>query len=230
MRYTSIITLILAVNLLAISGAVAEIKAPEGSIVARNVDRAAEEAFRTWIGKLKDAPRTEGIRNIGILPLEGDTRDFTALLKNSLSLNRNYRVVILSGKEWEVIEDELARTDPDSGMGDIIDKSTIQWERYRERYVLPETAQGTDAILLGRVRGVDTDWLRARARFALYLVRVDTREQVGGGIAEGESYMPVLDLIIYYKLIVAISLIALIVLIVLIVIIKPLIRSGRRPR
>lgn len=204
---------------------------PTGDIVSRNIDRAAEKAFAGWIrDTLQRAPHREGIRNIGILKLAGDTGEFTELLKNQLTVLGNYNVVILSGPEWDVIEDELARTDPSSGWGDIMDKATITWREERGRWALPETTVAADAILIGRERGLDTDWLRARTRFSLNLARVDTRQLVAGGMAEGESMLPLKDLIIYYKVEIVIALVALFALLLVLRMFRSLVRAGTRPR
>ena len=203
---------------------------PLGDIVERNLDRAAENAIRGWIGKLQDAPNLENVKNIGIIRLDNDARDFTELLSALLSADRRFQVTILSGGEWDAIEDELARTDPDSGYGDIMAKASIIWQAQRDAYVIPETAQGADALLIGRVRGVDTDWLRARVRLALHLARIDTRTQAGGGIAEGESVTAWKDLLIYYKIPAAIAAAGLIALIVILMLLHSLVKRATRPR
>ena len=209
----------------------AGIEPPSGPIIERNIDRAAENAFNSWVDNtLNSAPHSQGIINIGILELSGDNRNFTELLKNRLTKSGKYHVVILRGKDWMAIEDELARTDPDSGWGDIMNKATIKWREDRGMYVLPETTSGTDALLLGRVRSVDTDWLRARTRFSLNLARVDNRDLLAGGIAEGESVLPVMDMIIYYKIELVVILGILIALIIFLFLIKTVLRAGRRAR
>jgi hypothetical protein len=224
-------TALAALAALLAAGPALALEPPSGDIISRNIDRSAEKAFANWIrDTLQRAPHREGIRNIGILKLAGDSGDFTALLKNQLTTVGNYNVVILSGADWDVIEDELARTDPSSGWGDIMDKATIKWREERGRYALPETTVAADAILIGQQRGLDTDWLRARSRFALNLARVDTRQLVAGGVAEGESLLPLKDLIIYYKVEIVLALIALIILLLVLRMFRSLIRAGTRPR
>ncbi|MBN1672417.1 MAG: hypothetical protein JXR37_15360 [Kiritimatiellae bacterium] len=210
--------------------ALAAISAPKGGIVERNIDLAAENAFDTWIESLQKAPHTEEVQYIGILPLAGDNRDFTALLAEKLTQLKRFHVVILSGKEWMAIEDELARTDPDAGFGDIMDKASIKWKELRDSFTLPETAKGADAILLGRIRSTDGDWLRARIRFTLHLAKVDTRTQIAGGIAEGESVMAVKDLLIYYKVALALAVVALIVLLIVLGFLRSIAKKMARPR
>ena len=232
MRFFSFVSLVLMVSLIFCGAALsAGIEPPSGPIIERNIDRSAEEAFNNWVDNtLNKAPHSQGIKNIGILELAGDNRNFTELLKNRLTESGKFHVVILRGKDWMAIEDELARTDPDSGWGDIMNKATIKWREDRGAYVLPETTLGTDALLLGRVRSVDTDWLRARTRFSLNLARVDNREIVAGGIAEGESILPFMDMIIYYKVQLVVILGILVALIIILWLIKSVLRAGRRPR
>ena len=208
----------------------AAIAPPSGPIIERNIDRAAEAAVDQWMAQLQKAPRTESVQNIGILPLGNDQRNFTTLLVEKLSTDKRFHVVILKGKDWDAIESEMARTDPDGGMGDIFNKATIQWKQMRDTYVIPESTKGADALLLGSVRSVDPDWLRARVRITLHLSRVDTREQIGGGIAEGESMMSWKDLLLYYKVQASLAVAGLVVLLIILGLLGKFSRGMSRPR
>ena len=179
--------------------AAAQVAAPDGDLIARNLDIAAERAFKQWIDQLASAPNMEGVQNIGIIALGRDTDGFTEILAARLSAQPNLRVVVLRGGVWNAIEDALALQDPNDGLGDIMDKATILWREVDGEFLFPETAVGAHALLIGRVRGVDRDWLRARTRFVLELARMDTRTMVAGGIVEGESRLSREDLMIYYK-------------------------------
>ncbi len=208
----------------------AAFQAPTGVIRERTIDRAAGQAIEQWIREALNAPHLEGVANIGILPLANDPRNFTELLAARLSAEKRFHVVILRGADWKEIEDEWARTDPNSGFGDIMDKAAIKWKAVRGTYVIPESAKGADALLVGRVRHVDEDWLRAWVSIPLSLARVDTRERIGGANAEGESYPPLRDLVIYYKVEIALVLLALFALVVSLLLLRGLVRRCTRPR
>ncbi len=203
---------------------------PSGAVVHRNVELAAESAIQEWINSLDEAPRFETLSTIGVLPLRGDGLLFETLLSDALSRHGDVRVVILQGPAWDAIEEELARQDPDGGWGDIMDKASIAWTESRSEYALPESALGANALLMGQIRSVDTDWLRARVRLNLRLIKVDTREVVAGGSVEGESVMIWQDVVIYYKIEIAIVLGALIVLLWVRSSMRRLGRSMTRPR
>ncbi|MFH0909539.1 MAG: hypothetical protein V1929_12335 [bacterium] len=226
----SAIAVLAASSLLIHLPASAALEAPRGSIVERNIDLAAEKAFDQWMGSLESAPHADDVQNIGILKLAGDTRDFTSLLAEKLTASKRFHVVILSGGDWNAIEDEMARQDVDAGFGDIMNKATIMWTNARGAYVIPETTKGADALLLGRVRDVDGDWLRARARITMHLARVDTRTQVAGGIAEGESVMSIRDLAIYFKVELLIGAGCLVVAMILLALIRGFFKGMSRPR
>ena len=219
-----------AVTMMWAGTAVGAIEAPKGAIVERNVDLAAEKAIDAWIAQLQAAPHLEDVKNIGILPLAGDASNFTELLAAKLTSLQQFHVVILSGKDWMSIEEELARTDPNEGYGDIMDKASIKWSSDRGDYTLPDTALGADALLLGHVRQVDSDWLRARARFTLHLAGVEKRTQIAGGIAEGESVMSWKDLLIYYKIQVIVGVLILIGALIVLAMLRGMFRSMGRPR
>lgn len=225
------ISLILGALLLAgsVAGA-APIEAPKGALVRRNVDQAAAKAFDQWIARLEAAPHTEGIVTIGILPLGGDPAGFTDILEAKLSAMNRFRVVILSGREWNAIEDEVARQDPDEGFGDIMDKASLVWESMGDEFKIGETTKGAQAILFGKFRDGDGDWLRARASFTLKLGTVGTRELVAGGLVEGESVQSVKDLAIYYKVELALLVLALAVLLIALRMVKSAAAKMTRPR
>ncbi|MBA4386638.1 MAG: hypothetical protein C0404_01585 [Verrucomicrobia bacterium] len=208
----------------------APLEAPKGKVVSRNVELAVEKAFDKWIADLEKAPHTESITNIGIIRLRGDVSNFTSLLAEKMSVNRKFHVVILSGPDWDEIEKEWARQDPGSGLGDIMNKITVKWEKKGDRYVIPETAKGADTLLLGEVRSVEDDWLRARVRAAVHLAKIGEREQVAGGIAEGEAVMSWTDLAVYYKVELLLVLAGLAALIVIILLIRGFLRMTTRPR
>ena len=226
----AIVVSALAVGMLTAVASWAAVEAPQGAIVERNIDLAAQKAFNAWVTQLLSAPNTENVQNIGIVPLAGDNADFTTLLAERLTAEKKLHVVVLSGAGWDAIEEEMARQDPDSGLGDIMDKATIKWQESRGSYVIPETTKGTDALLIGNVRSIDGDWLRARTRFTLHLVKVDTREQIGGSVAEGESMMTFRDLLIYYKVQVMIAILLLIGLIIVWRIWRSFLKAATRPR
>lgn len=192
--------------------AVAPIEPPQGALIRRNIDQSAAQAFDQWIAQLQAAPHTEGIVTIGVLPLGGDSVDFTDILVAKLTALERFRVVILDGKEWNAIEEEVARQDPDEGFGDLMDKATVVWTNMGDEYVISETTQGAQAILFGKFRDWDGDWLRARTRFTLKLGTVGTRELVAGGLVEGESVQSVKDLAIYYKVELAVLALGIVIL------------------
>lgn len=202
----------------------------EGPIVERNVDLAAEAAFDQWAQTLDASPHTEEIQNIGILRLVGDDRQLTDLLAAKLTQLDRFRVVILGGRDWMAIENELARQDPEEGFGDIMDKASIKWREERDMWVIPETTKGADALLMGRVRSVDADWLRSRIRFTLHLARVDTREQIAGGIVEGEAVLTPKDFVIYYKIQILWGLAIFVAVIIVLCLLRSMLKSMTRPR
>jgi hypothetical protein len=172
------------------------IEAPSGPIVDRYVDMAAEQAFGQWIRDLTADPKAESVQRVGMLRLDGDPGNLTSILQGKLTRLDRIRIVTLGGSVWNVIERELARTDPDEGYGDIFDKATIVW---REDQGLPETTIGADAILLGQVRSVERTWLRTIVRVQIFLARVDTREQLAGGLYVGEAVLSSRDFMFYYS-------------------------------
>ena len=208
----------------------APLEVPQGALVRRNIDLAAAKAFDQWIVQLEAAPHVEGIETIGILPLNGDPKGFTDILEAKLSAMNRFRVVILSGPEWDAIEDEVARQDPDEGFGDIMDKATLVWKSMGDEYAIAETAKGAQAILFGKFRDGDGDWLRARASFTLKLGTVGTRELVAGGLVEGESVQTVKDLAIYYKVELALLALALVVLVIVLRMVRSAAAKMTRPR
>ncbi len=211
--------------------AAAPLEAPKGALVRRNVDLAAAKAFDAWVAQLQAAPHTEGIVTIGILPLGGDPAGFTQILEAKLTALDRFRIVILSGPEWNAIEDEVARQDPDEGFGDIMDKAYSVWTNLPgDEYQISETTKGAQAILFGKFRDVDADWLRARTRFTLKLGTVGTRELVAGGLVEGESILTVRDLLVYYKIELAVLALALVALGLVLKMLKSLGAKMTRPR
>lgn len=229
-RLLSVACLAFALASATLSARAALFEKPSGPVVQRNVELAAESAIQNWIASLDGAPRFDTIANVGILPLGGDGLYFTTTLSDTLSRSGKLRVVILRGAAWDAIEDELARQDPDGGWGDIMDKASIAWTENRGVYELPETTLGADALLMGQVRSIDTDWLRARVRLNLRLIKVDTREVIAGGVMEGESVLSWRDAAIYYKTEIAIVLGALIVLLWIRATLRRFGRNMRRPR
>lgn len=223
------IALLLVLNL-APGARAALFQQPTGPVVHRNIELAAESAIQDWIASLDAAPRFETLSNIGVLPLRGDGLLFETTLSDALSRHGKVRVVILEGAAWDAIEDELARQDPDGGWGDVMDKASIAWTESRGTFALPESALGADALLMGQIRSIDTDWLRARVRLNLRLIKVDTREVIAGGAVEGESMMTWQDVVIYYKIEIAIILGALIALLWIRGSMRRLGRAMQRPR
>ncbi len=206
------------------------LKAPSGPAVDRNLDLAAEKAFASWVAELEKAPHIEAVKNIGVLKLAGDTSDFTTLLADQLTQVGRFKVVILSGPEWDALETEVARQDPDAGLGDMMDKASIIWKSSRGSYQLPEAIQGADALLIGSVRNLDGDWLRARAIFSLHLGTVGERTRISGGRAEGESVMGWKDIAVIYKTQILLGIVGLIALIILLGFLKSFITSMTRAR
>lgn len=214
----------------AVALAAPPLEAPKGALVRRNVDQAVAKAFDAWVAQLQAAPHTEGIVTIGVLPLAGDPAGYTQILEAKLTALARFRVVILNGPEWNAIEQEVARQDPDEGFGDIMDKATLVWESMGDEYKIGETTKGAQAILFGKFRDVDADWLRARASFTLKLGTVGTRELVAGGLVEGESLQSVKDLVIYYKVELALLVLALAALIVVLRMLRSFAAKMTRPR
>ncbi len=172
------------------------VEAPSGPIVQRYIDMAAEQAFDQWVTDLMADAKVESVQRVGMLRLDGDPGNLTSILQGKLTRLDQVRIVTLGGSVWHVIERELARTDPDEGYGDIFDKATIVWT---EDAGIPETTMGADAILLGHVRSVEQTWLRTIVRVQVFLARVDTREQLAGGIYTGEAVLSMRDFAFYYS-------------------------------
>ena len=229
-RFTVSLGLLLMAGLVGTTTLAAPIEPPKGALVRRNIDLAADQAFDSWVAQLQAAPHTDGIVTIGVLPLSGDVFDFTDILVAKLTALERFRVVILNGKEWDAIEEELARQDPDEGFGDIMDKATLAWKSMGEGYAISETTQGAQAILFGNFRDWDGDWLRARTRFSLKLGTVGTRELVAGGLVEGESILSIRDLVIYYKVELAGLAVGLVVLVMILRAFKGFTSKMSRPR
>lgn len=206
------------------------LKAPSGPAVERNLDLAAEKAFASWVADVGKAPHIESVKNIGILRLAGDTSDFTTLLADQLTQLGRFKVVILSGPEWDALETEVARQDPDGGLGDMMDKASIIWKSSRGAYQLPEEIQGADALLIGSVRSLDGDWLRARAAFTLHLGTVGERTRISGGRAEGENILSWKDLVVIYKIQILLGLAGVAVLIIVLNLLKSFVHRMTRAR
>lgn len=173
---------------------------PSGPLVERAIDRAAQAAVDQWIASLDQAPRYDQVAHVGVVGLGADGRSYTTLLTDALSRNPRVRVVVLDGADWAAIEQLVATTDPEEGWGDIYDKASLLWKEEREGYSLPGTALAADALLMGRVRSVDTDnWINPKVQLNLRLVTADTREIIAGGMVEGESHLHWKDALVYYK-------------------------------
>lgn len=223
-------SLILSLLVLAPGLALAALVPPRGPILERNIDRAAQSAFDQWAAQLEKAPHASAIRTIGILPLADDPAQFTTLLEARLSQLPNVKVVILRGPKWDAIEEEVARTDPSEGFGDIMNKASLIWQEVRGDYQIPESALGADALLFGQIRRVDPDWPRSRVTAVLMMGGVAERTLIAGGTVEGESTLGWKDLAIYYKGTIAIAVLCFIGLIVILCLIKGFVRAMTRPR
>jgi hypothetical protein len=203
------------------------VSAPEGPMVQRYIDLAVEQAYDQWIQDLSADPKAESVQRIGMLRLDKDTGNLTEILQGKLTRLSHLRIVTLGGSVWNVIERELARTDPDQGYGDIFDKATIVWG---EQQTIPETTIGADAILLGHVRSVEQTWLRTIVRVQIFLARVDTREQLAGGIYTGEAVLSPRDFLFYYSTQLIWGVIILVGLIFVLGLLRGLVKAMTRPR
>ena len=203
------------------------IQAPDGPIVQRYIDLAAEQAFDQWIQHLTADPKAESVQRIGLLRLDSDPGNLTSILQGKLTRLDSVRVVTLGGPVWHVIERELEKQEIGEGYGDIFDKATIVW---REDGGFPETTIGADAILLGHVRSVERTWLRTIVRVQIFLARIDTREQLAGGLYTGETVLSPRDFMFYYstQLIWAVGI--LVAIIIALGIFRSLLKSMTRPR
>lgn len=223
-------SLILSLLVLAPGLALAGLVPPKGPILERNIDHAAQSAFDQWVTQLSKSPHIDAIRTIGILPLADDTAQFTTLLEARLSQLPNVKVVILRGPKWDAIEEEVARTDPSEGFGDIMNKASLIWQEVRGEYQLPESALGADALVFGQVRRVDPDWPLSRVTAVLMMGSVAERTLIAGGTVEGESTLGWKDLALYYKGTIVIIALGVIGLIVLVCLLKGFVRAMTRPR
>jgi hypothetical protein len=203
------------------------VAAPEGEIVQRYIDLAAEQAFDQWIGDLGADAKTEPVQRIGMLRLDRDPGNLTSILQGKLTRLDQIRVVTLGGSVWNAIERELARTDPDEGYGDIFDRATIVW---REDGGFPETTLGADALLLGHVRSVEHTWLRTIVRVQIFLARIDNREQLAGGVYTGEAVLSPRDFMFYYSTQLIWGAGIFIALIIVLCVLRSLFKSMSRPR
>ncbi len=203
------------------------IEAPEGAIVQRYIDLAAERAFSEWVADLRADSKAEAVERIGMVRLDGDPGDLTSILQGQLTRLDDLRIVTLGGSVWRVIENELARTDPEEGYGDIFNQATIIWG---EDQTIPQTVTGPDAILLGHVRSVERSWLRTIVRVQIFLARVDTREQLAGGIYTGEAVLSPRDAFFYYTWHIVWGVVILAGVLIALVIMRSLLRAMTRPR
>lgn len=203
------------------------VEAPSGPIVQRYIDMAAEQAFDQWVNDLMADTKVESVERVGMLRLDGDPGNLTSILQGKLTRLDTIRIVTLGGPVWNAIERELARTDPDEGYGDIFDKATIVWT---EDAGIPETTIGADAILLGHVRSVEQTWLRTIVRVQVFLARVDTREQMAGGIYTGEAVLSARDFAFYYSTQLIWAAVIFVAVIIALWMLRGLLKATTRPR
>ncbi len=222
-----ITTVIAGLLLWSATASAQRIEGPSGPIVDRYIDLAAERAFDQWVADLQADPKAEAVQRVGIVRLDRDPGNLSSILQGKMTRLDAIRIVTLGGSVWNVIERELARTDPDEGYGDIFNRATIVWT---EEAGIPETTIGADAILLGHVRSVEHTWLRTIVRVQVFLARVDTREQLAGGIYTGEAVLSPRDFLFHYSTQLIWGVAILVAAIVVVWLLRSILRATTRPR
>ncbi|MDD8043893.1 MAG: hypothetical protein PHC78_09055 [Verrucomicrobiota bacterium] len=182
-------------------------------------DQAVETAIRRWVDTL---PADLPIANIGVVPVvsmerKGKDPIMTEYLQSILSSRA--RVVIMQGPEWDRLIEEIARTDPGEGFGDIMNPETIQQFGRME---------GVDALLFGKIlEDLNESGVYSRVRLILSLAEVETGAILHSAPVSAEVTAPWYEAIRIHPRIAMMIIAGLIGLYILIVLFK---KAGGRPR
>jgi len=107
---------------------------------------AAMNALEKVRVSLEQAEKVSGVNRIGVVALEGDTVNASALAKTALTKTR-FDVVLTNDKDWGPLLDEFARQ---VKRGDIINPETAHSLR----------VQGVDAVLYGSIEKTNVEQVR----------------------------------------------------------------------